>query len=774
MTLKLRLLLTILPLVFGAILVNTFFSLNIAVSDSTDALEKAAREKLTVENTQTSEAIQRYFRFIESQIRTKSYEPAIVDAAEAFIPAFNRYTSQRNALSNSEREALSRYYRDEFGTLYQERNNSPLTNIEGLFNGLNGSTLALQYDFIAGSRFPIGEKDGLTSLNNASDYAQLHSQYHPSIRGFLQEFGYYDIFIADISSGNIVYSVFKELDYATSLKQGPYADTGIAEAFNLAASATDPNDVFFSELTTYLPSYDAMAGFIATPIVKDSRTIAVLIFQIPLDVISNIMTHDQKWLEKGFGESGETYIVSPDGKLLTESRFFIETPDIYLDVIRNKYPDVAKRVSSSGTSVGIQPVSTESSTAALRGENGFTTVLDYRDVEVYSAYSSFKVGNRTYALLAEIDVEEALRPAKELGSSLFVSVFIVSLIILAAASVIAIWVATRLIIPLDRLGDACEALTTGEGDLTMELSRSRIPEINRIVLSFNTFLSQMRDVISQVKMDAIALASASEELSSVTSESERSSKLQRDQTQKVALAMQQLSTSIAEIAHSTVTTRDYSVRAKNSLDENMERADMAADNIKLLVQLIRDSSDVIMSLKSEVNQITTVLNVITSIADQTNLLALNAAIEAARAGEAGRGFSVVADEVRALATRSQENTVEISKIIEKMNVSSDKSVHAMERAAAAADGGIHLVDLVTIAMNELADTIEQVQAMTDTVATATTEQDKTSDSVTSSVTQISQMAADVEQGATQTSASAAELAQISAHANELVERFRTD
>ncbi|MDM7859968.1 methyl-accepting chemotaxis protein [Alteromonas sp. ASW11-36] len=772
MTLKSRLLLTVLSLVFGAILVSTILAYYIAVSNSTEALQKSAQEKLTVENTQTSEALKQYFQFIESQIRTKSFEPAIVDAAAAFVPAFNRYSSQRQPLSASERATLESYYSNDFANLYAERNNDMLSNPTGLVEGLSNNAKALQYDFIAGSRFAIGEKDGLVRLENDSNYASLHAQYHPAIRKFLQEFGYYDIFIADIDTGNIVYSVFKELDYATSVTTGPYAGTGISEAFQLAVNASNEDDVFFSELTTYLPSYDAMAGFISTPIYKDGRAIAILIFQIPLDTISNLLTHDQKWLEKGFGESGETYLVSPQGKLVTESRFFLETPEPYLEVISDKYPDVAQTIRTSGTSVGNQPVNTAASQAALRGESGFSAVLDYRDVEVFSSYSPVVIGGRTYALLAEIDVEEALRPAKALGDSLLISVTISAAILIGVASIIGLWIASRLVIPLVRLGDACEGLTTGEGDLTMRLSRSRIPEINRIVESFNTFIGQIRDIISQVKDDAETLAAASEQLSAITNQSEATSKQQRDQTHMVATAMQELSASIAEVSHSTVSTRDFSVRAKNSLGENMERADMAADNIKLLVELIRDSSEVITSLKAEVNQITAVLNVITSIADQTNLLALNAAIEAARAGEAGRGFSVVADEVRALATRSQENVVEISKTVEKMNISSDKSVHAMERAAAAADGGIHLVDLVTTAMNELSQTIDKVQDMANTVATATTEQDSTSDSVTQNVTQISDMAADVENGATQTSKSAKELASIAAHTNELVRRFK--
>jgi methyl-accepting chemotaxis protein len=214
------------------------------------------------------------------------------------------------------------------------------------------------------------------------------------------------------------------------------------------------------------------------------------------------------------------------------------------------------------------------------------------------------------------------------------------------------------------------------------------------------------------------------------------------------------------------------MEAQLSLKENMKRADLAAQNIRLLVHLISDSGKIIMGLKNEVNQITTVLNVITNIADQTNLLALNAAIESARAGEAGRGFSVVADEVRALATRSQQSTVEISKLVEVMNQSATKSVDSIELATVAAKDGIHLVDLVTVAMDELSANLQQVLLLTETVAAATEEQDQTSRSVVMSVKSISELASDVEEGSKQTSAAAESLAEIAARTHELVDRFK--
>ena len=371
-----------------------------------------------------------------------------------------------------------------------------------------------------------------------------------------------------------------------------------------------------------------------------------------------------------------------------------------------------------------------------------------------------------------LHVEEALLPAVSLRNKLISGTVFAVIMIAGLAAVLAIWLAGRLVKPLNKVGDTCEALASGEGDLTIVLDKSNIPEINRIIEPFNHFIGQIRTIVAQVKDDADSLASAAEELSAVTQQSEQNAVDQAKQTELVDEAISQLSTSVGEVAKSTAKSRDHGVQATSSLTENQERADYVADNIQLLVKLIKDSSHVISSLKDEVGQITDLLNVITSIADQTNLLALNAAIEAARAGEAGRGFSVVADEVRALANRSQESTVEIGRLVEKMNLSSVKSVQAMEKAEAAASGGIHLVELVTKAMKELSTTIDQVQEMADLVAQATEEQDQTSRMVLGSVSKVNALSTEVRSGAAQISSASLELASIASHTRSMVSRFK--
>jgi len=771
MSLKVRLLIAMISILLVAIVLMGVVSVNVAVKESKIALTQAVQERLVSQNVQTGGAVNEYFDFITSQIRTKAFNISLVDAAEGFIPAFNQYTSQRGSINGAQQRQLESYYSSDFTQQFNSSNPAPITDAVNALNGLSQSALTMQYDFIAGSSFALGEKDGLTDLSNNSTYDQLHNQYHPELRHFLQEFGYYDIFIADINNGNIVYSVFKELDYATSIKNGPYANSGIGEAFSAASNAQN-GDVFFSEFKKYRPSYDALAGFASTPIYSNGEAIAVLIFQMPMDRINNILTHDELWSQRGFGESGETYLVNANGILLNESRFFLEDKPNYLKIIKSNYPREAEEIRAKDTSIGIQPVDSDSAKMALKGETGFEPIFDYRGVEVFSSYSPLKIGEFTYALMAEIDVEEALRPVKLVKSYLISSTLIATLLIIGVSVVLVMLFAARIVRPLNTLGNTCEALSEGEGDLTIQLKASGIPEIDRISNGFNLFIGQIREIISQVKINADSLSSASEELTVITSNSGHKTTEQRDQTHMVSTAMQQLSLAVADVSQSTQQTNTQSLEAQSSLKENMRRADLAAGNIRLLVDLISNSGKVILGLKSEVNQITTVLNVITSIADQTNLLALNAAIEAARAGEAGRGFSVVADEVRALATRSQESTVEISKLVEVMNQSANKSVNSMEQATSAAEGGIHLVDLVTVAMDELSDNLQQVLQLTETVAAATEEQDQASNSVVISVKSISELASDVEQGSKQTSAAAQNLAEIAADTHELVQRFK--
>ncbi|MDO6567045.1 methyl-accepting chemotaxis protein [Alteromonas sp. 1_MG-2023] len=746
MSLKLRLLLSTTLLTIGVIVILALATYWTANNLSKNALEQTAQDKLILQNIQTKEAFEEYVGFVSKQIQNFSESSIITQSTPKFKQAFNQYNTQSNEYSSVQSNKLSDYYTIAFADLYEQRNNQPLLNIEKLYQSLPLVTKKLQYDFIAGSSYDIGEKDTLVSLNNGTTYADIHEQYHEEIRSFLQTFNYYDIFIVDPDSGNIVYSVFKELDFATSLKSGPYAQTGIGEAFRLAMESTAPHQVGISELISYLPSYDAMAGFFSSKIVDVSgNVIGILIFQIPLDVVSNILTHDSNWKARGFGDSGETYLVSPASMLVTESRFFLEDPSAYSKAIEKTYPLVAANALKAGTSVGIQKVESESVKRAFNSERGFTTVEDYRGVDVYSYYSPVKIGGYTYALLAEIDVEEALLPLTKLQNTLLSTVFVIAFVLIIISVALALWLSGALVSPLTRLKTACDDLANGSGDLTTRLDESPIPEINGVIVPFNTFIDQIHVLVKQFKSDANTLSHTTEQFAQTVNTSLMAVHSQREQSGSVASSVEELSVSVSDVAQTTIETRDQGEVAMKGLKENIERSALASNNVKLTVDLLSRSSEVINALNREVGSINDLLGDITSIADQTNLLALNAAIEAARAGEAGRGFSVVADEVRALANRSQSSTEQIGSIVNSMIKSSQLSVLEMEKAKTTADGGIHLFDLLATAMQELMTVIEQVQGMADRVAAATNQQASVTQSVSGNVLEISTMSEKIEQ-----------------------------
>ncbi|MDN3685751.1 hypothetical protein QW180_28065 [Vibrio sinaloensis] len=192
---------------------------------------------------------------------TTANSVGVQDAISAFSDSFASYPVER--VTESDIGALNQYYQTQFGATYRSANGGAAANEMQKLAMLSSRAKALQARYIGANSNPLGEKHQLMSDSLGTDYDQVHAKYHPSIKGFLEEFGYYDIFLVD-PQGNVVYSVFKELDYATNLKQGPYAGSGIAKAYNSAMSKGQ-NQFHLEDFAPYYPSYQAAASFIATP-----------------------------------------------------------------------------------------------------------------------------------------------------------------------------------------------------------------------------------------------------------------------------------------------------------------------------------------------------------------------------------------------------------------------------------------------------------------------------------------------------------------------------
>ncbi len=369
--------------------------------ETVNTLRKEAMAKLEAVREIKSKAVESYLRTVQNQLVSFSENTMVVDAMKDFRDFALTYRKENGISAKSlenMRKNLQAYYTGDFTREYKSKNKGKSPNAENYLRQLDNDSIALQYAYISGNDNPLGSKHLLKEpANDNSRYTKLHKKIHPIIRNFLDKFGYYDIFLVDSKTGDIVYSVFKELDYSTSLKNGPYANTNFGRAFREGNSIAK-GSVALVDYQQYTPSYEAAASFIASPIFDGSKKIGVAIFQMPIDRLNSIMEE-----RNGLGETGETYLVGSDYLMRSNS---------YIDP-KNRSVDASLEGPEKGS------VRTEAVKSALAGNIGEDIVMSYTGKPVLSSWRPIKVVGLTWALLAEIDLAEAFSPKNYEGEYFF-------------------------------------------------------------------------------------------------------------------------------------------------------------------------------------------------------------------------------------------------------------------------------------------------------------------------------------------------------------------
>lgn len=343
-----------------------------------------AFQKLTAVREVKRQAIERYFHTINDQIITFSEDRMVVESMRQFRNYFRTVRSE-NAIFPEDldrmKNELRSYYAQDFSAEYKKQNGGRTPNAMGYFRQLDDDSIALQYFYIRANKNKLGFKHLLNRATDKSQYSALHAEIHPIIRNYLEKFGYYDIFLVDPKTGDIVYSVFKELDYGTSLINGPYARSNFGEAYRLANTADNKDSVILVDYARYSPSYEAPASFIASPIFDGDEKIGIAMFQMPIDRLNAIMGE-----RAGLGKTGETYLVGPDKLMRSDS---YHDPKNHSVLASFKNPDKGK-------------VDTEAVKRAMMGKTGAEVIMDYNGSPVLSAYTPVTIGNLKWSLLAEI------------------------------------------------------------------------------------------------------------------------------------------------------------------------------------------------------------------------------------------------------------------------------------------------------------------------------------------------------------------------------------
>ncbi|QQS13449.1 MAG: HAMP domain-containing protein [Rhodospirillales bacterium] len=448
-----------------------------------DALEEATYNQLTAARKTKTRQIEAHFRQVRDEVRLLAATRMVVDATRAFTAAVDKL--DRIDVPFELRRKVGEWYASNYvpalARATGEERNLPD------YLPVGPASYHLQYHYVVANPHERTRRDLLVDPGDGSAYSAVHAAYHPLMREAAATVGFVDFMLAD-RSGRLVYTVDKEVDFATSLHGGPYRLSNAAAAAARCAGAADRSTTCLEDFAFYAPGRGEPTTFLAAPVVDGGVVIGVLIAQLSIAEIDGVMTGDRRWPQEGFGATGEAYLVGADHRLRSGPRAFYEDREAYLAGLKAKgeRESVIDAIRRYDTPVLLQIVETRGSRAGLAGSEGTGENVDHRGVPVLASWGPVAVPGVRWAVVAKIDIAEAFAPIHRLRRDLATVGGLALLVVVATGA----WLSRALLGPLRELTAGVTRFASGDYDAKVAV-RTR-DEIGQLCAAFNGMVDELR------------------------------------------------------------------------------------------------------------------------------------------------------------------------------------------------------------------------------------------------------------------------------------------
>jgi len=779
--------------------ITTYLISGIAGTIGEQALQNSAQSHISSIRDAKKQQIESYFSLVTNQLQFFSHQPSTVAMMRDFSQSFPEFIHEAGSSGAEEgppipgveteisalpiddyRQALEEYYGNDFAQEYEALNPDQVPNVMKLLENLNDNAVALQYNYIANNRNPLGTKEEFVAAKDNSSYSDAHRRYHPTILDFMARFGFEDIFLVEPDNGNIVYSVLKEIDFASSLKTGSFVEEGLGQVFKELNESENPEHIALVDFSPYLPRYKNQAAFMGAEIIEQGERVGMVIFQIPIDQINRIMTYDRSWRLDESGRTGETVIVAVNGTMRNDSRAFVENRGDYIAAVEalGLPTDVISNMEQKDTTVGLQSVDNSGTRAALSGVTGFDLFEDYKGEFVLSAYAPINVPGLSWAIFSNLSEDESFEQLEKLKNGIQDGSFPIGIGVLLAGAVVGFIFSIFFARPINHLEVIVSKVAGGDFNARADIKTN--DELETLSNAFNSLLDERLTQLAKAEREnemlnnsIIELLKASFQLSqrdltvqvpvtedvtgpladainqmatetskvllnvrNITEDVERASlqvKEQSDNVNQVAEAERNVvattmtelgaaSEAMNKIAEVAQSCNEIASEATRSTQVALETVTGTVNGMSEIRETIHETEKRIKRLGERSQEISGIVDIINNIAERTHVLALNASMQAAAAGDAGRGFSVVADEVQRLAESSRNATSQISALVKNIQVETNDTIATMDKTIGQVVDGSRLAERAGEQMKETQDITSNLVKVVEQITIASQQQ----------------------------------------------------